>query len=300
MFGWKVLVSGLALSAYAGSTYRRDMQALAERQARESHIMATSLGDLEYAVTGNGPNVLISHSASGGYDQGLASARRFAGCRVIAPSRAGYLRTPLAVGRTPHAMAAAYSELLDGLGIERAVLVGWSAGAMSAIEFAVHFPDRCAGLILGGGVTRPLPSYVLDGLAKLALANRSDFLSWLIGKAATDVVLPVTERDAATREILAVFAAANPASKRRPGFDLDLGQMRRFSPRLEAISAPVLLIHGSRDFIVPLAHAKQAAASIPNATLLVIDGGQHDCPVRYPEIVVPAIERFLSSTAPIA
>lgn len=293
MMGWKTLAVGIGLSALVGSIYRSEMKRLSARQQNESHLAMTPQGIVEYAVTGEGQAVLISHSASGGYDQGLATAKRFPDFRVIAPSRSGYLRTPLETALTPHDMARAYAGLLDVLNIDKTIVIGWSAGAMSAIEFALHYPERCCALILGGAVTKPPPAYVLDIFAPVVLANRSDFLNWVMGKVATSVVLPLTERDLETREILRVFAAANPASKRLAGFKQDVDHMRCFHPPLEEICVPTLLIHGTNDILVPISHIQLAAARIPNAQLLIIRGGQHDCPIRHPAQVSLAIKRFV-------
>ncbi len=294
MVGWQTIAAGIGLSTLIGAAYRNEMRQLAIHQLAESRIALTSQGIIEYAVTGEGEAVLISHSASGGYDQGLATARRFAGFKVIAPSRAGYLRTPVTTGLTPRAMASAYGGLLDTLKINRTVVVGWSAGAMSALEFALQYPDRCRALILGGAVTQPPPNYVLDIFASLVLSNQSDFLNWMVSKIAANVVIPLMEHDPDTQKILSAFATANPASKRLPGFKLDVEHMRRFHPLLETITVPTLMIHGTHDMLVPIAHAQAAVKKIPGAHLLIIPGGQHDCPIRYPDQVSPAIDRFLN------
>src|SRR5439155_25959580 len=39
-------------------------------------------------------------------------------------------------------------DLLDALGVERAVLCGYSMGGPVALEFGLRHPDRCAGLVL--------------------------------------------------------------------------------------------------------------------------------------------------------
>lgn len=62
-----------------------------------SRMLETSVGPIEYAEVGEGPPVLVIHGAGGGFDQGLDLAEDLVrnGFRVIAPSRFGYLRTPL-------------------------------------------------------------------------------------------------------------------------------------------------------------------------------------------------------------
>ncbi len=72
-----------------------------------SSVIETRLGPIEYATEGNGAPVLVIHGCPGGFDQGLMAAKLAKGgaFEFIAPSRPGYLRTPLAVGATPEAQA---------------------------------------------------------------------------------------------------------------------------------------------------------------------------------------------------
>ena len=84
------------------------------------------------------------HGTPGGYDQSPEEATY----RMIAPSRPGYLKTPIEVGRTPQEQADAYAALLDALGIDEKVFVmGASGGGPSAYAFAAAYPERTLGLI---------------------------------------------------------------------------------------------------------------------------------------------------------
>jgi pimeloyl-ACP methyl ester carboxylesterase len=75
----------------------------------------TACGPIGYAVAGEGPPVLVIHGAGGEFDQALDFAEMplQSGFRVIAPSRFGYLRSPLAADASPEAQADAYACLLD-------------------------------------------------------------------------------------------------------------------------------------------------------------------------------------------
>lgn len=124
-----------------------------ERELRTgSQMAATSLGRVEYAMTGQGVPVLKIHGSPGGYDHSIAGARArpddITGFQIIAPSRPGYLRTPLSSGRTPAEQADLYAALLDVLKIDRVIVSGVSGGGASALQFAVRHPQRTIGLIL--------------------------------------------------------------------------------------------------------------------------------------------------------
>src|SRR6185312_9519174 len=93
---------------------------------------------------------LMVHGAGGGFDQGLEFGAPVvrAGFRVIAPSRFGYLRTPLPADASPEAQAQAHVCLLDALGIDRVVAVGGSAGAPSVVQLCVRHAERCSAMVL--------------------------------------------------------------------------------------------------------------------------------------------------------
>ncbi len=275
--------------------YLDELTSAAAEQQAHSRLIETRRGVVEYAL-GGAPDaseaVLISHQSMGGYDQCLVIGRRFPGRRVIAVSRAGYLRTPTLAGLTPDEMADTFAALLDALSIDRVVMAGYSAGAMAAISFALRHSDRCRRLILGCPVMGVLNRLVMDVLAPIALANRSDFLNWVLSRI-TATALPLLERDPETLAILRAFQQTNPASARQAGYALDIAQIRTFDPPLERIPIPTLIIAGAFDPLIPIQQTRRAAARISGAHLLVIPRGSHDCAVRHPAQIMPIMNDFL-------
>jgi pimeloyl-ACP methyl ester carboxylesterase len=130
--------------------YRGDLKRARDAAAKGGLIANTANGPIEYAERGTGLPLLTIHGAGGGFDQGLANAASLPGkdFRVIAPSRFGYLRTPIPKDASPAAQADAHLALLSSLNIPKAVVMGISAGARSALELAVRHPDRVNALIL--------------------------------------------------------------------------------------------------------------------------------------------------------
>jgi pimeloyl-ACP methyl ester carboxylesterase len=181
------LVGGV--SALTFVSYQRDI-----RRAREhstgSQIVQTTAGPIEYAVMGEGPPVLIVHGAGGGYYQCLDFIRPMVnnGFRFITMSRFGYLRTPLPADASAAAQADAHARLLDTLNISEAAVVGISAGAPSAMQFAARHPGRCVSMTLLAPLAyaprpreeRRQPSAMIRALSETVL--RSDFLFWLAMK----------------------------------------------------------------------------------------------------------------------
>jgi uncharacterized protein len=64
---------------------------------------------------------------------------------------------------------------------------------------------------------------------------------------------------------------------------------------LTSFDRPVLIIHGTRDAIVPYRHARELHSAGPTTTLLTLDCGHNDCPLGS-RIVRNGIERFLERT----
>ena len=141
-----LVLAGLLALAYA--SYQRDIRQARERVSTGSRMAHTPCGPIEYALAGDGPAVLVVHGAGGGFDQGLDFVEPLvsSGFRVIRMSRFGYLRTPLPADASAAAQADAHACLLDALGIERAAIMGASAGAPSSLQFALRHPARCSAL----------------------------------------------------------------------------------------------------------------------------------------------------------
>jgi pimeloyl-ACP methyl ester carboxylesterase len=124
--------------------YTSELRQAHETASRGALIARTAVGPIEYGENGTGIPLLSIHGAGGGYDQGLANVADFVGdgFRVIAPSRFGYLGTPVPPDSSPAAQADAHAALLSELNISKPIVVGISAGARSAIELAIRHPTE--------------------------------------------------------------------------------------------------------------------------------------------------------------
>ena len=260
--------------------------ALERRLVADSRVIPTALGEVEFAETGQGVPILMLHGTPGGYDQILrhveATGLSNSGVRVIAPSRPGYLRTPLASGRSPEAQARLFAALLDRLGVRRAVILGVSGGGPAAAQFALQYPDRCAGLVLEEAVTRrikadssPLPPSLVDFLVYLF---RDRAIADLQAKAPGD---PNMSRIGA-----AVIDSLAPMGRRAAGNENDRMQFAKLAEMpLDHIRCPTLILHGAEDRDVPLADSVDAHRRISGSRLIVLQGADHSMvALRYKEL----------------
>jgi 2-hydroxy-6-oxonona-2,4-dienedioate hydrolase len=278
-------------------SYRREIREARERISTGSQIVETPCGPIEVAIAGEGPTVLVVHGAGGGFDQGLDVSRPLVekGFRVIAMSRFGYLRTPLPADASPAAQADAHAFLLDALNVQRAAIVGASAGAPSAMQFALRHPDRTAALVLlvpaaypahlerraGGALPKKATAVIL-----FDIALRSDFLFWiacrLVPRAVRRVILgipPAVMESASAQErarVGHVLSRLLPMSARRPGL-LNDAAITPFLPRydLERIAAPTLILGVADDLYGTFDGARYSAEHIPGARFIAYPSGGH-------------------------
>ncbi|MGB2957236.1 MAG: alpha/beta hydrolase [Anaerolineales bacterium] len=288
-------------------SYRQEKQSACRNLQKNSQLFETAEGLIECAVVGKGPTVLISHGGSGSYDMGLWLAGLIGGeFQFIAPSRFGYLRSPLPSDPTPEAQADLYAALLDLLKIDSIFILGLSAGGPSALQFALRHPERCRGLIMLSAISNPLPPLPFVLRLILPLMLRSDFIPWCIYALNPDFV---HRSNGVNRDLLAqikpdqekmgllstLFTTTFPASPRREGMINDMGQAAIFPPYpLERITAPTLVIHAIDDPIVPFELGEFTARSIPGAQFLKLSQGGHFCCVTHREQAVPTINNFLN------
>ena len=276
-------VAALLIQIPGFLSWRRDIE---QRLLANSAVINTPKGPLEYGESGRGAPVLMLHGTPGGYDQILSMVRATAATdariRVIAPSRPGYLGTPLASGRTPAEQARLYAALLDHLGIDKVVVLGVSGGGPSALQFAVLYPDRCSALILEEAATRSIKAGKMTMPPPLV-----DFLIYLFrGKAIADLQAKNPGDPAMSRVAAAVIDTLAPIGRRVAGNENDRLQFARMENwPLNRIRCPTLILHGSDDKDVPLADAQYAHERIPGSQLVILPGADHAMvALRYKEL----------------
>jgi pimeloyl-ACP methyl ester carboxylesterase len=278
-------IGGMAALLWLGA-HRWRRQTVARLNAG-SQCIQTARGSIEYSVLypqAEKTPVLVLHGSPGGYDQAEVIGRTIFNTErtLIAPSRPGYQRTPLQVGKTPGDQAEAMAALLDALDVAKVILLPISGGGPTALEFAARCPDRTAALILASAVTA-----ALDNPVEVSFLQRLDLLAWLtlaLAKIVPAVLGQTANYSPAIREAMLNMAGATvPIDLRLEGWINDAEQFTILPPfPFGQICCPTLIIHGSADEIVPYAQAQTAAALIPNATLVTIAGGDHNFSIFAP------------------
>lgn len=313
-----LLLAGLAgLGALAGSgamlaAFSSDMAQARARVRGRSEVFEGRFGTMEYAVAGNGLPLLMIHGTGGGFDQGLDFAEPLlaAGRQIVAPSRFGYLRSAFPDDPSLENQADAFIDLLDRLGIERIPVIGGSAGALSAMQFAIRHPDRCSALValvpaaFAPGRPPPRPPNALAA-AIIEHALKSDLLFWLGMKTGEDAMIasllatdPALVRAAPAGErarVKRILRNILPVSERSRGLLNDARQAGNPEPMpLSRISAPTLALSFADDRFETLAAARHIAAEVPGARLSAFEQGGHVWVGRQDEVFAE-IDAFLSA-----
>lgn len=227
-----------------------------------------------------------------------------AGHRVVTYDRRGFGQSDKpADGYDYDTLTADLAGLLEGLDLRDAVLVGFSMGGGEVARYlGTRGGDRATAGVLAGAV----PPYLLktddnpdggladedvEGMKEGVRSGRQEFLDGFTRDFfSADGELQVSEEQ--RREALALAA---PARDEAVLGCIDAFGRTDFRADLEAISVPVLVIHGSADAIVPFeVSGRRAAESIPQAELVVVDGGPHGFNVSHAEELNKALLDFLA------
>ena len=223
--------------------------------------------DLHYREQGTGEPLILLHGngEDGSYfeRQMDAFASRF---RVIALDTRGHGRSPR--GEAPFTIRQFADDLLafmDGQGIERAHLLGFSDGGNIALVFALAHPERVGKLVLNGanldgsGVKPSVQLPIVAGYGAASL-----FARWSVRahRKAEMLSLMVNDPNIAPEE-------------------------------LAELRVPTLVVAGARDMIKK-EHTRLIASSIPGARLAVVEG-DHFVAAGNPEEFNKVVRRFLES-----
>ncbi len=260
--------------------------------------------DFHYVASGSGePTFLLLHGfAANVYT--WDKVREFFAARGTAVA---YDRIPFGLserlvegdwrGENPYTPEAALAQLvafMDAMNIDKAVLVGNSAGGQLAARAAIAYPERVQALILVDAAiyTVGSPTFVapllntpqmrhLGPLIARAFARSNALLERAYhdldhltpeARERAMVSVQVTDWDAAFWEFTAV-------SSSQPDITEELNQ----------ISVPTLVITGDDDRLVPPAESERLAAEIPEAELAVIPACGHvphdECPQAFMDAV---------------
>ncbi len=217
-------------------------------------------------------------------------------CRVLALDLPGHGDSTPTGEYTMESLARLLEGFLDTLGVERAVLLGYSMGGSVALEFSRTYPKRLYSLILYASravadseeeaVTREALAEVASLLESQPIVVEEVMLDLVSADAAIAAGGPVTE---AVREMV----GDTPRLTFKQGL-LALARRPDYTPTLSSIPCPTLVVVGERDTVTPPAAAQDMVARIPGARLVVLPGAGHFANLDSPQEFNRTVLDFLA------
>jgi len=240
---------------------------------------------LSHEVTGTGAPLLLLHA-------GVADRRMWDGVReplsdthtVVTPDLRGFGQSPL--GSDPYSHVADVLAVLDHLGIGRASVVGASFGGLVAMQFATAHPDRVDRLVLAAP---PLPGWDWSESMRTFWAEE-------------DAGLERGDVDAAVETNVRMWAGADPTvqsavrAMQWRAFELQLGstaEERDEALEPAGITAPTLIVVGSRDLPDFAAIADRLVRTMPQANRAIIEDAGHLVAIERPAEFTALVTGFL-------
>ncbi|HUZ12868.1 MAG TPA: alpha/beta hydrolase [Caulobacteraceae bacterium] len=182
-------------------------------------------------------------------------------------------------------MAADAAGLLGALGLERAHIVGASMGGMIAQLVAADYPERTLSLtsIMSSSGNPELPRARPEAMARLNTpapdpnADLEAFLASAVEGARVMSSRYPPDEALVRAQALADFRRCHyPVGFQRQYAAIMASPDRR--PKLAAITAPTVVIHGDDDPLVPVEAGRDTAANIAGAELRIVPGVGHEMP----------------------
>ena len=235
------------------------------------------------------PAIIFLHGAGFDHTAWALLARAFAhhGFGVLAPDLPGHGRSAGPALCSIIALADWTAALIDAAGVAAARLVGHSMGSLVALETAARHPEKVGALAL---IATAAPMRVSDELLNAAKANDHmaiDMISlWGEGYRAT---LGGSEMPG----LWMLGGAERLLERARPGvLFADLSACNEYQGALAAaakVTAPSIVIQGSRDLMTPAKGGKAVAAAIPGCRITILEGAGHMLMSERPDEVLAAL-----------
>ncbi|RSM13098.1 hypothetical protein CEP52_002130 [Fusarium oligoseptatum] len=192
-------------------------------------------------------------------------------------------------------------ELRAWVGVETFILAGYSYGGFLALNYALTFPHRLAGLILQNAwACGPLGTHRV--LASLLTSNRIKPDPARQARLWSGNVRDKEDAEKGLAEIITIYTPEkDEQSSEPPSFDsfetFSFSQPRfDVRGRLGEIKTPTLVVVGSHDIVCPLEEAEDISRGIPNNELVVFDHSGHnpaaDEPEKFQKVVYGFLEKL--------
>lgn len=258
-----------------------------------------------YIVKGQGEPLILIHGYGAGmwvWEKQIDALSRSYKVYALDVVGHGFSDRPK-IDYTPETYIRFLKDFMDGVGIEKATLVGNSMGGGIAWGMAILFPERVERLILINCVPPDVLNQVKNEsfrtlvaikdiplLPYLVIAGRSkNSVKWILQECVWNIksITPeIVQRQFQLSSIKGTTWVLYSTFK-------NAKQASRYKGDLSSIHHPTLLLWGKSDLVFPLSVGEELYRAIPHSTLEIIRESGHIPMWEKPEEVNQAILDFL-------
>lgn len=272
--------------------FAHGIQDLSQTPQVESGYIDVDGGRIFYEAAGQGPVFIMTHDGLLHRETWDAQFAAFAkSYRVIRWDRRGYGRSE--ASKVPYSDIDDLFALTNALKVERAVMMGCSAGSLMTIHFALDHPEKVSALVLVGPIVSGM-SYS-DHFRERGLR----------GRPGDDAPIPqkidywtskdpwiIAPQNLAAKQKAKALLTANPQN-----FDIPWQLVRwpkeAALARLSQIKVPTLLVVGESDIPDVHAHVGAIEAGIAGAKRVVLANSGHLPHFEVPDVFNKTVLDFL-------
>ena len=249
-------------------------------------LTVDGIGAVPVTVTerGEGRPVLLLHGGAGPQSvDGFAELLSAVSARVLTPLHPGFGGTPRPDGLDDMAgLARVYVQLLEDLDLTGVTVIGNSIGGWIAAEIALLDSPRVEDVVLVDAAGLQIDAHPIADFFSLPLDQIADFSYYNPDAFRIDVAsMPDAQKAimAGNRAALQVYGGTAMADPSLLG-------------RLPGITAPVLVVWGEADRIVPLEHGHAYAEAIPGARFVLVEKAGHLPQLETPARLLEVVQEF--------
>ena len=283
------------------------------------HVLLPDGRRLDMRVSGpaEGVPVVFHHGTPGAATpiRAMERAAQKRGMRLVTSSRPGYGDSTRRPGRRVVDVVEDTVSLVEAIEADRCIVAGWSGGGPHALACAARLPAAVAVVVIAG--VAPYDADGLDWLAAMGEDNVAEFSAAATGEeqlrslldqlrphlksvdaagiiSSLASLLPEVDRAVLTDEFGEDMAASFNEALRTGvdgWLDDDLAFVKPWGFELAEVSAPTMIWQGSEDLMVPFAHGRWIASTLPGASVHLEQGEGHL------SVGVGALDRMLEEAA---
>lgn len=229
------------------------------------------------------PPLVLVHGAGGNHLIWPPQVRRLPNTAVYALDLPGHGASPPPACATISAYSEVIRDFADALELPYFVLAGHSMGGAIALDFALAYGYRLAGIVvIGAGARMKVSPVFLNGVVENFLQVTAQIVEYSYHSSTG-----AQEKE----RYLQRLRKTDPEILQKDFWAVDAFDI---TDRLESISVPTLILCGQEDRMTPPSLSQSLHRCIPSSRLHIIPNAGHNAMIEQPELVAAYIDEFIT------